>query len=448
MRKCCCLLSICCPHFADKIDFFRAIGSEFSKLEHPSSNVVVVTGARPCPHEIRLPSDQSDCWQCSAGCLPRLPRSSYLLFRSPLLHDEQVQQTWRQVEEVPAELRQFSGHNLYQLCEASVARRLKSSGPRVRQRRLDDPLVRSCIDMFQKDAIRILIRLREALEDMSPSVVVHFSGRFHRDRCAAAVCEELRIPIVAVESSFHPGFVYWDESGRTGRSGRMGLNKQSQDHGSGVDDLMSGSRSLFSSRLHPHCHLKFPTRDSRKRVIFLGQVPYDASLVEEGGDFADQVESVQMVSRALSSLGGSEMFFRPHPKAPEVATQISQLGLPNVRVNASLNEVNLDQALAEADCLVTVCSQSGLQAAWLGKTVVVLGDAYYSGKGFTFDAHGHANDLHGLLTNALQHFGRSPSQEECCRRYLAYLKSACMIEVADPRAAAQRLNRLCRTQCT
>ncbi|MFN7797724.1 MAG: hypothetical protein ACK5Q3_19375, partial [Planctomycetota bacterium] len=49
------------------------------------------------------------------------------------------------------------------------------------------------------------------------------------------------------------------------------------------------------------------------------------------------------------------------------------------------NECNTYALIQQAHCVATINSQSGLEAAIRGKPVLVLGDAFYSGLGFTND---------------------------------------------------------------
>jgi capsule polysaccharide modification protein KpsS len=49
------------------------------------------------------------------------------------------------------------------------------------------------------------------------------------------------------------------------------------------------------------------------------------------------------------------------------------------------NECNTYALIERAHCVATINSQSGLEAAIRGKPVLVLGDAFYSGLGFTND---------------------------------------------------------------
>ena len=448
MRRALVIISTCCSHFADKMALLVAIGRSFATCGN--NTTYLLSGWSPCAHIIRLGGDEVACLRESDRCFSELEHatSSLCRFQATVLNEEndRLTKTWAAIEQIPAEMRQFSGYKLSDICRSSLARRFQAS-PTVLGRYSDEPVVRHHIDCFQKDAIRSLLFFRRTMLDDRPDVVLHFSGRFHRDRCAMLVCQELRIPIVAIESSFHQRYVYWDESGRTGSSGRIGCPRPWRVPPGAIDCLetlmvesLNQCGLTRDSLLHYRSHS--PARTHSKTLLFLAQVPYDAALVEDGADFSDQIEAVRAVSEHLSAIGPHRLIVRPHPKAPELADEITKLGLRNTSTDHSSTRGLLDD-LQSADCAITVCSQSGLQAAWLGKPVVVLGRAFYSDKGFTFDAHGSEETLGQALADALTAVPADEVRRQACCEYLAYLHGNCMLRADTPSRGAELLESAC-----
>jgi hypothetical protein len=397
---------------------------------------------------IRQPGGKQACILQSAAFYRALPAGSIDL-GTGLQCDEDIsalERAWRSVIDTPAENREYAGHNLFEICRASITRRLKVNPTAVQHGR-GDVLIQQCIDEYTRDAILTLLFFRRIFQQWHPDVILHFSGRFHRDRCTVLVAEELGIPIVAIESSFHDRYLYWDHSGRTGASGQMGRAGQvvlSPDLEARVNMLMAESLRCPVTKGGEQTNRAQNKGSLRKRIIlFLGQVPYDASIVEEGGDFSNQVETVKMLSTLLIPTA-HQLIVRPHPKAPEIGLAIRDTRLPDVWVVEPSESAQLFDMLVSADCVVTVCSQAGLQAAWLGKPVVLLGKAFYADKGFTFDGLGKIQSATKALSLALDSPNRDSERRQSYYRYLAYLSESCMLRTDDWARAADLLTTTCK----
>jgi capsule polysaccharide export protein KpsC/LpsZ len=354
-----------------------------------------------------------------------------------------LESIWRSMADCSWEDREYAGQNLFEICRASIARRLKIS-PTSIQHHAGEKATRQCIDEFTRDAIRSLLLYRRLFEQWRPAIILHFSGRFHRDRCAAIVAKEFGIPIVAIESTFHESYLYWDVAGRTGTTdqiGRAGQVVRSDDLQVRVDTLMAESLGCPIDKLSEITHRK-PSKQisGKKTILFLGQVPYDASIAEEGGDFGDQITSIRIVSTLLRPFA-HELIVRSHPKAPEVGLDDR---LPDVCIVQPSESSKLLDMIVSADCVVTVCSQAGLQAAWLGKPVVLLGRAFYANKGFTFDALGQTQFAPEAMSLALDRPTRNCERQRSFYRYMAYLSETCMLCSDNSTRAAELLEIICK----
>jgi len=141
----------------------------------------------------------------------------------------------------------------------------------------------------------------------------------------------------------------------------------------------------------------------RPYCLFLGQVYTDSSLVFGLGNWRNPLEPLLKTYR-WSQRNGLDLVVKLHPKedqglAPGTlepydrmtwrkiqGSDLFQEFLQDSRVSIDYrNECNTYALIERAHCVATINSQSGLEAAIRGKPVLVLGDAFYSGLGFTND---------------------------------------------------------------
>ncbi|MEO8383453.1 MAG: hypothetical protein ABI779_27600 [Acidobacteriota bacterium] len=402
----CVCVSVCCPHFEDKRELLLGLAEEF--MARGVATTVVLAGKSPCSHIIRLGGDDSKCelWFNRFKGRATASVATEVVGAQPLLEAE-VEDIWKRiVDERP---RVWETYRLDLIARVSIMRR--RLGP------LTEDDQRVLRDDYEKDTLRHLIYYRHILRRSKAEVMVYFGGQFHQDHTAFLATREARISAYAIEKSFVPGCVYFDEAGVTGARGAIGARALlhetkcmvvAVDQRVAVDQLMARSFHLSEVGL-PHVDRARIRGEmglglDDRLVLFLGQIEHDSSLITDGGAFSDQGVAVSAVHSAVLSLSRTTLVVRPHPKSKTpgdmASAMASSLGLRVVREEERPLPTLL-VALHAADVVVTVNSQAGLQAAWLGIPVVTLGHAFYSGQGFTVEAGGHLELLQGCLAAAL-----------------------------------------------
>lgn len=140
----------------------------------------------------------------------------------------------------------------------------------------------------------------------------------------------------------------------------------------------------------------FPER--RPQVLIAGQVCNDFSLIEDGFPYVGSIPVYRALIEGLLERTDCNIVFKAHPwehrkvnlktaKTFEALTR-AVLALPvEKRARVLLVEdVNLPALIRDSDHFVTLCSQAAIEAALLGGLrPVVVGQAFYSGAGFTTD---------------------------------------------------------------
>lgn len=143
-------------------------------------------------------------------------------------------------------------------------------------------------------------------------------------------------------------------------------------------------------------------KSDKKTVLFIGQVYTDASILFGINNFSCPVEIIELlVNYCLAN--NYHLIIKLHPKE---TTGIDIFGRPYDNLtyrkisqkNGLLESISsggfiLDQQdydtyslIDIADVCVTVNSQAGLEALVRGRNLIVCGQSYYSGLGFTYEA--------------------------------------------------------------
>ncbi len=185
---------------------------------------------------------------------------------------------------------------------------------------------------------------------------------------------------------------------------------------------------------------------SGRFVLFLGQVYTDSSVVFGLSGFRNPIEVIRATTDACAR-SGTPVIAKLHPKE---ASGTNPLGMPYARLTA--RRIEQDPVLAahlesgrlvvDADNLwdthdliarsaacATINSQAGLEAAILGRPVVVAGSAFYGGLGFTSDCTGPAEvsaSIECLLSSPSPSSERSSARLQAQRFFYAYLQGYCV----------------------
>lgn len=117
---------------------------------------------------------------------------------------------------------------------------------------------------------------------------------------------------------------------------------------------------------------------SKKRILVLGQVPYDDSLKYGGGI---GITLLDVVNKAIKENPDAQIIVKPHPMTlddPSVVIALTELDC--LILNQSIHLVD---ALKTVDHVYTITSLGGFEALLRGKKVTVLGRPFYYGWGLT-----------------------------------------------------------------
>jgi hypothetical protein len=295
-----------------------------------------------------------------------------------------------------------------------------------------------CIQRFLKTAARYIDASDTLLEQVKPTHCLIFNGHFYRERVMLEICRRRGVSVLAIESCTFGDLKHVSQTGVTGnhndwallgddwdRARRLNSSQNAQldafmrDKFAGVDNFVPQPvrRNGVRERLR--------IGEAEKVVVFFGQVPHDSVIVNDDRGFCDLPRAVTILLEIFSLVYPDvTLILRLHPggdvtslRVDHLAISLSTKTLPtNVRLISGRTENTYD-IMELADVGITVSSQAGLEFLWLHKPLIVLGNAYYGNKGFTWDVR-NAKELKVALQITLQGFSLSPLQ---CQRIDVFL---------------------------
>ncbi|WP_444921873.1 hypothetical protein ACJJID_05815 [Microbulbifer sp. CnH-101-G] len=132
-------------------------------------------------------------------------------------------------------------------------------------------------------------------------------------------------------------------------------------------------------------------------LLLTCQVVNDYSLIDSSRELVSSVELYKKVIKEVVEKTDFNLVVKVHPwernkTESRSATTLEALSEylkeldPKKAERVFLTEnSNLSQLISNSITTITLCSQSGLEACFLGKKPITIGGAFYSNKGFTYD---------------------------------------------------------------
>ncbi|MGP5517560.1 capsular polysaccharide export protein, LipB/KpsS family [Psychrobacter celer] len=111
---------------------------------------------------------------------------------------------------------------------------------------------------------------------------------------------------------------------------------------------------------------------NKKRVLVLGQVPYDDSLKYGGGE---GITLLDVVNQAIEDNPDAQIIVKPHPMTLDDTSLINTLN--ELECLILTQSIHLVDALETVDHVYTITSLGGFEALLRGRKVTVLGRPFY-----------------------------------------------------------------------
>lgn len=289
------------------------------------------------------------------------------------------------------------------------------------------PTVMNVIRQVYGEAADLLDEARLFIRFYRPESVIYAQGYDLIAAVVRQVAVEAGVRVVALENVCVRDRLGWDDvSGIAVNShGARSYYLRFREHVS--HEAAKGSVQTYFTSIDRNKlteHLSGSSTDlvqfHGKTVLFLGQVSTDAAILfGRRGEFRSQIESMVACAR-YAERAGSRLVIKLHPKEspsnPQPEPNFRALTAEWLaghseftRLRTALGErlivdtentLNTFGLIKQADVCVTTNSQAGLEALALGKEVLLCGNAFYGGLGFTHEAWS-PNDLERFLDAVL-----------------------------------------------
>ncbi|HDX8360033.1 TPA: hypothetical protein RQN15_003823 [Aeromonas hydrophila] len=153
--------------------------------------------------------------------------------------------------------------------------------------------------------------------------------------------------------------------------------------------------------------------NGKKVISIIGQVVNDFSIICTAKYYLSSIDFyIELIDKLLED-DGNFVVFKAHPWERQknniktamtlecITKYVSKLA-PDKSSRVFLTEdFNLSDLIKQSDHIVTLCSQSAIEAAFIGVKPVQLGQAFYGKKGFTYDFDTIDDFISNLNSNKL-----------------------------------------------
>jgi hypothetical protein len=295
-----------------------------------------------------------------------------------------------------------------------------------------DPSHWSAIVHHLRSAAHIVAVARKALDDVRPDAVVIPSGHTTLGAAYRYLAVLRGIRVLALENSLNDARLVWDDLSGIAVN-RIPARNYYWRWADLVDDdeaIAHVAAYLASIKTGKHSDHRSPptpwtgSPTPGRTVLYLANVLNDSSVIFNSrvGSGADAIKATArwalehgctfVLKIHPRERPGSPTLHRPLPRAEYSYEGLTLRALQDDRAFWSMiscsahcvidadNRYDTYDLIRRSDVCVTVCSQSGLEAAMMGKETVLLGDAYYGGLGFTHDVQ-HIDRLGFAIAQAL-----------------------------------------------
>lgn len=300
---------------------------------------------------------------------------------------------------------EFRGMHMWGVIEASLAARLQWDGSRPCRGQTGDEAWEAALQLLAA-ACDSTVAVDRFLDIMRPTHCILFNGHFFLERVMLERCRLHGVQTIAVENSTFANRKHYSLTGAAGNQNELRGTGGDLSKVRRLSDAQSSRvREFFERKLFglngviplppPSISHKRDVglADDRPVLLFLAQVPHDSVMVADAACFKGQIDAIDWLLEAFSSeLASYNLLIRLHPGGEKSAMREDVLSSrypsgflsSNVRVFAG-QECNTYDLMRIADAGITFTSQAGLEFLSLMKPLITLGNAYYSGHGFTFD---------------------------------------------------------------
>lgn len=312
----------------------------------------------------------------------------------------------------------------------------------------DDPELKKIEDLWLDTLRAEYNRLTDQVARLRPEAMLLVQGYEPRNAVARLIALQQGIPFLSVENTALIDRMLWDD--QSGITTNQNLSRNffwryqntvSQSEVTPyIERLIAETKSKKQGE-HASPATAFQRQNNTKRrtVLFLGQVFTDSSIIFGCRSWNDPVNVIANLAQLAQGMD-FRLIVKLHPKeisglATTTALPYNKLTYRKLSASKAFqtavacgaevmvdheNEFDTYSLIEQCDAAVTLNSQAGLEAAIRNRPVVVCGDAFYGGLGFTLEAPS-PNLLSIQLESALGLNPQERDQQTHLARQFAYI---------------------------
>lgn len=283
----------------------------------------------------------------------------------------------------------------------------KGSIFRVLRKVIQEPLSSELdiIERFYNSAAYAIEAFKRLYKETNPDVIIFLNGLWYLERIAFEIAKRFNIRTFAHENSCFNDRKFFDPNGVIANRFSFAFNslhaleakivKQSdklllQEY---LKDIYKGDKNTISQTTPTEAaeiRKKLSIPNQKKIALLLGQVPYDTVMIYDSPVYNHLIDFIEDTINFFRSKKDYHLIIRLHP--------FEEIGNNNATLNSIIKkdipqnisiihsrQINTYSLMDLCDYGITITSQSGLELLSRNKPVIVLGNAFYSNKGFTHD---------------------------------------------------------------
>lgn len=261
---------------------------------------------------------------------------------------------------------------------------------------------KNLINRYFKSAIATFVITEKLIRNFKPHKVITYNGRFASSRPIIDLCKKYSIPVLYHERGATKDRYYLSEKPPHNFKGIRASIKEmwesSQDR-----NKQEIAKSYFLKKIEgegigwvsftkAQTRNLVPEKSKKYRWTYYSSSDDEYMYVEDSIEypiFKSQVEAIQWLINYVAKLDDVELIIRVHPHKEQKSQKLknfwNNLSGKNVLIVPSHSPVDSYALAKSSDLVIVYGSTMGVEAAYLGKPVITIGDATYRGLNCTYE---------------------------------------------------------------
>ena len=332
---------------------------------------------------------------------------------------------------------EFEGLPLGQLCLPGLRWALR------RHHLGDDPPTRAMYRQYLASAASLAAEFDALIEESTPMALLVFNGIFYPEAVARAVARKRGVPVITHEVGLQPYSAYFSHADATFRDlesvSAPPLTREEDERLSRyLTDRRSGNFTMAGIRFWPEMQplpsdLMEAMEHHARTVSIFTNVVFDTSQVHANVVFSDMFAWLNELKPHIRDHPEALFIIRAHPdedragkaSRESVADWYTASELPSISNVAFYGPgalIDSYELIDRSDAILTYNSSIGLEAAIMGKPVLVAGRARFSASGAVIAPTGRAAYSESLGSLLSGNLAGVPKEAVSCGQAFLYLE--------------------------